>query len=154
PQQAAGRMRAAGRHRRGRDHLPCRPAARDAAQGPDVTIDASRGSTWARWVEAAQVYRSRKQLILLMGFSSGAPFLLTGAVLSTWMGTIKVDLTTIGLFALVGTPYAFKFVWAPFVDRAPLPVLDGWLGRRRSWMLLSQTLLLGAVLWLAWSDPV
>ncbi|HSI02157.1 MAG TPA: MFS transporter [Reyranella sp.] len=120
-----------------------------------MTVDAGRGSTWARWIDAAQVYRSRKQLIiLLMGFSSGAPFLLTGAVLSTWMGTIKVDLTTIGLFALVGTPYAFKFLWAPLVDRAPLPVLDSWLGRRRSWMLLSQALLLVAVLWLAWSDPV
>jgi PAT family beta-lactamase induction signal transducer AmpG len=120
-----------------------------------LSVAAGRGSTWSRWVEAAKVYRNRKQLIiLLMGFSSGAPFLLTGAVLSTWMGTINVNLTTIGLFALVGTPYAFKFVWAPLVDRLPLPVLDGWLGRRRSWMLLSQALLLGAVLALAWSDPI
>jgi PAT family beta-lactamase induction signal transducer AmpG len=120
-----------------------------------LSVAADRGSTWSRWVEAAKVYRNRKQLIiLLMGFSSGAPFLLTGAVLSTWMGTINVNLTTIGLFALVGTPYAFKFVWAPLVDRLPLPVLDGWLGRRRSWMLLSQVLLLGSVLALAWSDPI
>ena len=112
-------------------------------------------STWGRWVHAAEVYRSRKQLIiLLMGFSSGAPFLLTGSVLSTWMGTIDVDLTTIGLFALVGTPYAFKFLWAPLVDRLPLPLFDDWLGRRRSWMLLSQFLLLAAVVWLAWSDPI
>ncbi len=110
---------------------------------------------WSRWADAASVYRNRKQLIiLLMGFSSGAPFLLTGAVLSTWMGKINVDLTTIGLFALVGTPYAFKFLWAPLVDRLPLPVLDGWLGRRRSWMLLSQIVLFAAILWLAWSDPV
>jgi PAT family beta-lactamase induction signal transducer AmpG len=120
-----------------------------------LSVAEGRGSAWARWREAAQVYRNRRQLIiLLMGFSSGAPFLLTGSVLSTWMGTVNVDLTTIGLFALVGTPYAFKFVWAPLVDRLPLPVLDRWLGRRRSWMLLSQVLLLGAALWFALTDPV
>ena len=120
-----------------------------------MSVAENAASTWARWRQAAEVYRNRKQLIiLLMGFSSGAPFLLTGSVLSTWMGTINVDLTTIGLFALVGTPYAFKFVWAPLVDRLSLPLLDGWLGRRRSWMLLTQIVLLGAVLWLAWSDPV
>jgi PAT family beta-lactamase induction signal transducer AmpG len=120
-----------------------------------LSVAGSTRSVWGRWVQAAGVYRNRKQLIiLLMGFASGAPFLLTGTVLSTWMGKINVDLTTIGLFALVGTPYAFKFVWAPLVDRLPLPVLDGWLGRRRSWMLLSQILLFLAVLWLAWSDPV
>jgi PAT family beta-lactamase induction signal transducer AmpG len=110
---------------------------------------------WDRWVRAAEVYRNRKQLIiLLMGFASGAPFLLTGSVLSTWMGKISVDLTTIGLFALVGTPYAFKFVWAPLIDRLPLPVLDRWLGRRRSWMLVSQLGVLAAAMFLAWSDPL
>ena len=90
-------------------------------------------STWSRWAKAAEVYRDRRQLIiLLMGFASGMPFLLTSAVLSYWMTRVGVDLTTIGIFVLVGTPYAFKFVWAPLVDQLPLPGLDGWLGRRRS----------------------
>ena len=90
-----------------------------------MSVAGNAASAWARWRQAAEVYRNRKQLIiLLMGFASGAPFLLTGSVLSTWMGTINVDLTTIGLFALVGTPYAFKFVWAPLVDRLSLPLLD------------------------------
>ena len=112
-------------------------------------------STWKRWIKAAEVYRDRRQLIiLLMGFSSGMPFLLSGAVLSYWMSQVGVNLTTIGIFALVGTPYAFKFAWAPLVDQMPLPLLDRWLGRRRSWMLATQIGLLLATLLLGWSDPV
>lgn len=119
-----------------------------------MSFAGNAASTWARWREAAEVYRNRKQLIiLLMGFSSGAPFLLTLSVLTYWMASVNVDLTTIGLFSLVGTPYAFKFVWAPLIDRLPLPILDAWLGRRRSWMLVSQVGVLLSVLILAWSDP-
>ncbi len=111
-------------------------------------------STWARWRKAAEVYHDRKQLIiLLMGFSSGMPFLLTGSVLSYWMIKLDVDLTTIGVFGLVGIPYAFKFAWAPLVDRMPLPLLDGWLGRRRSWMLVTQFGILLSTLLLAFSNP-
>ena len=111
-------------------------------------------STWERWRRAAAVYRDRRQLIiLLMGFSSGVPFLLTGSVLSYWMGRVNVDLTTIGIFALVGTPYALKFLWAPLVDRLPLPLLDNLLGRRRSWMLAAQSGSLLAIVLLGWSDP-
>ncbi|MGE0576055.1 MAG: MFS transporter [Reyranella sp.] len=120
-----------------------------------MSLAQSAQSTWDRWVKAAEVYRDRRQLIiLLMGYSSGMPFLLTSAVLSFWMTTVGVDLTTIGIFVLVGTPYAFKFVWAPLVDQLPLPGLDGWLGRRRSWMLLAQAGVLVSTLALAWSDPV
>ena len=124
-----------------------------AAQGaPDKSP--VRPSTWRRWSEAAAVYRDRRQLaILLMGFASGMPFLLTGSTLTYWMDRTEVDLKIIGLFALVGTPYAFKFAWAPLVDQLPLPLLDRWLGRRRSWMLLAQLGILLSVLLLAWSDP-
>ncbi|WP_395711179.1 AmpG family muropeptide MFS transporter [Reyranella sp.] len=120
-----------------------------------MSLAQSAQSTWDRWVKAAEVYRDRRQLIImLMGYSSGMPFLLTSAVLSYWMTRVGVDLTTIGIFVLVGTPYAFKFVWAPLVDQLPLPGLDGWLGRRRSWMLLAQAGVLVSTLALAWSDPV
>jgi len=120
-----------------------------------LSLSDSARSTWDRWVEAAAVYRNRRQLIiLLMGYSSGMPFLLTGAVLSYWMKEINVDLTTIGLFVLVGTPYAFKFAWAPLVDQLALPGLDRWLGRRRSWMLLAQIGVFVSTLGLAWSDPL
>jgi len=111
-------------------------------------------SAWQRWTRAASVYRDRRQLaILLMGFASGMPFLLTASTLTYWMDRTNVDLKIIGLFALVGTPYAFKFAWAPLVDQLPLPLLDRWLGRRRSWMLLAQVGILLSVLLLAWSDP-
>ncbi len=112
-------------------------------------------STWQRWRQAVRVYRDRRQLIiLLMGFSSGMPFLLSGSVLTYWMATEKVDLTTIGIFGLVGLPYALKFAWAPLVDRMPWPVLDRSLGRRRSWMLVTQIGILLSVLLLALSNPV
>ncbi len=110
---------------------------------------------WQRWRQALEVYRDRRQLVILaMGFSSGMPFLLSGSVLSYWMATEKVDLTTIGIFGLVGLPYALKFAWAPLVDRMPLPLLDHWLGRRRSWMLLAQVGILVSTLLLALSNPV
>ncbi|MBS0547404.1 MAG: MFS transporter [Proteobacteria bacterium] len=89
-----------------------------------------------------------------MGFSSGMPFLLSGSTLGYWMSTVGVDLTTIGLFALVGIPYAFKFAWAPLVDQMPLPVLDRMLGRRRSWMLVTQVGILLSTVALGWSDPL
>jgi len=112
-------------------------------------------TAWQRWLKALEVYRDRKQLvILLQGFSSGMPFLLSGSVLTYWMATEKVDLTTIGVFGLVGLPYALKFLWAPLVDRLPLPALDRWLGRRRSWMLVTQVGILLSVLLMALSDPV
>jgi PAT family beta-lactamase induction signal transducer AmpG len=120
-----------------------------------LSLAQSAHSTWSRWLKAAEVYRDRRQLvILLMGFSSGMPFLLSGATLTYWMSRVDVDLTTIGLFALVGIPYAFKFVWSPLVDQLPLPWLDRWLGRRRSWMLVTQVGILLSVLLLAWSNPV
>jgi MFS transporter, PAT family, beta-lactamase induction signal transducer AmpG len=120
-----------------------------------LSLAQSVQSTWGRWLKAAEVYRDRRQLIiLLMGYSSGMPFLLTASVLTYWMDRVGVNLTTIGIFVLVGTPYAFKFIWAPLVDQLPLPLLDRWLGRRRAWMLLAQAGIFASVLALAWSDPV
>jgi len=119
-----------------------------------LSLAQSAQTTWSRWAKAAEVYRDRRQLIiLLMGYSSGMPFLLTASVLTYWMDRVHVDLTTIGIFVLVGTPYAFKFAWAPLVDKLPLPLLDR-LGRRRGWMLLAQVGIFLSVMALAWSDPV
>ena len=120
-----------------------------------MSLGQAAQSTWSRWAKAAEVYRDRRQLIiLLMGFASGMPLLLTLSVLTYWMSKIGVDLKTIGFFALVGTPYAFKFAWAPLVDQMPLPVLDRLLGRRRSWMLLAQVGIFVSTLGMAFSDPV
>jgi len=86
---------------------------------------------------------------LLMGFSSGLPLLLTGSVLQAWMKDENVDLGTIGLFALVGLPYALKFLWAPLTDRF---VLFG-IGRRRGWLLVVQLMLVTAVALLGSATP-
>jgi PAT family beta-lactamase induction signal transducer AmpG len=108
----------------------------------------------ARWFDALRVYGDRRMLvILLMGFASGLPLLLTLSTLSYWLEKVGVDLTAIGLFALVGIPYSFKFVWAPIVDQARIPLLTRWLGRRRSWALAAQLCLVGAILFMGMTDP-
>ena len=74
---------------------------------------------------------------LVMGFACGLPLLLTMSVLQAWMKDAGVDLSVIGMMALVGLPYTLKFLWAPFLDRFTLP----FLGRRRGWMLVAQVAL-------------
>src|SRR6202140_2846644 len=100
------------------------------------------------------VYLQRRVLIvLLLGFSSGLPLALSGSTLLVWMRESGVDLGTIGLFALVGTPYTLKFLWAPLVDALHVPVFTRTFGRRRGWLVFSQLLLIGAILLLALTDP-
>jgi PAT family beta-lactamase induction signal transducer AmpG len=92
-------------------------------------------------------------VILLMGFSSGLPLPLTLSTLSYWLAKVGVDKTSIGLFALVGLPYSFKFLWAPVVDQVRLPVLSATLGRRRGWTLVSQAGLATGIVALGLTDP-
>jgi PAT family beta-lactamase induction signal transducer AmpG len=91
--------------------------------------------------------------ILAMGFSSGLPLALTGATLSIWLKEDGISLTAIGLFAQVGLAYNLKFLWAPVIDRVPLPFLTARLGRRRGWAVFIQILLALAILALAQADP-
>ena len=90
---------------------------------------------------------------MLLGFSSGLPLALSGSTLLVWMREAGVDLGTIGLFALVGTPYTLKFLWAPLVDALHVPLLHPRFGRRRGWLVFSQLLLIAAILLLALTDP-
>ena len=104
--------------------------------------------------ESVSFYCERRLIIIfLMGFASGLPLLLCGATLSIRLTEAGVSLTAIGLFALVGTPYNLKFVWAPLIDRVPLPLLSVLLGRRRSWMIIVQVFLMAAIVALGLSDP-
>ncbi|MGB7078775.1 MAG: MFS transporter [Xanthobacteraceae bacterium] len=104
--------------------------------------------------ETLAVYLKRRVLIVLfLGFSSGLPLALSGSTLLIWMTEAKVDLRTIGLFALVGTPYTIKFLWAPLIDALDVPLLSRRFGRRRGWLLLSQFLLIAAILFLGACDP-
>src|SRR5471030_1917273 len=91
----------------------------------------------------------RMLAVLLLGFSSGIPLGLTGSTLQAWMKTENVDLTVIGLFSLVGLPYALKFIWSPLMDRYVPP----FLGRRRGWILTSQVAVVVAIAAMASSQP-
>lgn len=97
-----------------------------------------------------KIFFSRRMLVaFIMGYSCGLPLDITRTVLKAWMADEGVDLAVIGLFTLVGLPYALKFLWAPLVDRYTL----GLLGRRRSWMLLFQILLMTAIVALGATNP-
>lgn len=85
----------------------------------------------------------------IMGFACGLSLLLTLSVLQAWMKEEGVDLTVIGMMALVGLPYTLKFIWAPLLDRYTLP----FLGRRRGWMLVAQIALVLSIVGLGMTDP-
>jgi len=95
----------------------------------------------------------RAGAMLVLGFSAGLPILLVFSTLSAWLAVEGVSKTAIGLFAYASLSYTFKFAWAPLVDRLALPGLEGLLGRRRSWLLLAQLCLFGAILLAASADP-
>src|SRR5713226_1196771 len=103
------------------------------------------------WQRSFAVYADRRVLLILpLGFASGLPLLLTFSTLSAWLATAGVSRAAIGAFALVGTPYAFKFVWSPLIDRLPPPLR---LGRRRGWGIVIQIALIAATLGLGSCDP-
>ncbi len=97
----------------------------------------------------AAIFSGRMLFALLMGFASGLPLLLTGSVLQAWLKRSGIDLTSIGLFALVGLPYTLKFLWAPLFDRYLPPLL----GRRRGWLLVMQVALAAALFALSFAHP-
>ncbi|MCJ7529140.1 MAG: MFS transporter [Methyloceanibacter sp.] len=108
-----------------------------------------------RWARAAAVFLDpRVLIILLLGFSSGLPLALSGSTLLLWMKDVGVNLGTIGLFALVGVPYTIKFLWAPIVDAFQVPVLGRLLGHRRGWLVFSQIMLMVAIVFLGFQDPL
>jgi PAT family beta-lactamase induction signal transducer AmpG len=103
----------------------------------------TQGARWSVLVSA------RLWIAALMGFFGGLPLLLTITILQGWLTREGLSLTTIGLFGLVGLPYALKFLWAPLLDRfEPLA-----MGRRRSWLLLSQIGVIGSIVLLGLQSP-
>lgn len=107
----------------------------------------------ARLLSTLEPYQDKRLLTLvLLGFSSGLPAPLVFSNLSIWLKDLGVSRTEIGLFALAATPYAINFLWAPLVDNLKLPLLHR-LGRRRSWILFTQLLLILALLLLASFNP-
>jgi MFS transporter, PAT family, beta-lactamase induction signal transducer AmpG len=103
------------------------------------------------WRHSLATYTDRRVLLVLpLGFSSGLPLLLTFSTLSAWLATVGIRRAAIGAFALVGTPYALKFVWSPLMDRLPPPLP---FGRRRGWGISIQLALIAAVLAMGSCSP-
>ena len=121
---------------------------------PDVLIPSATSPEKNGWRGILSVYTETTTLrMLLLGFSAGLPLLLVFGTLSFWLREAGIDRTTIGYLSWVGLAYGFKWLWAPLVDRLPIPLLTRLLGRRRSWLLLSQTTVIVALVGLAFTDP-
>lgn len=106
------------------------------------------------WLRAWRVYREPACLrMLALGFSAGLPLLLVFGTLSFWLREAGIDRTTIGYLSWVGLAYGFKWVWAPLVDRLPIPFLTHRMGRRRSWLLVSQLTIAASLTGMALTDP-
>lgn len=106
------------------------------------------------WLESSKIYLQKRVAILFfLGFSAGLPILLVFSTLSFWLREAGVSRASIGFFSWIALAYAFKWIWSPFVDRLSIPMLTAWLGRRRSWLLLSQLAITAAIIGMAMSDP-
>lgn len=103
---------------------------------------------------ACSVYLQPRILaIIFLGISSGLPLPLTGATLDAVLNEAGVTKTAIGLFAIVGTPYTLKFLWAPLIDTLKIPFLTNAIGRRRSWMITTQIALIVSIAALGATNP-
>ena len=106
------------------------------------------------WTRALKTYLEPASLrMLFLGFSAGLPLALVFGTFFFWLREAGIDRTTIGFLSWVGMAYTFKWAWSPLVDRLPIPVLTRMLGRRRSWLLMSQVVIAGALIGMAFNDP-
>src|ERR1700756_3618848 len=121
----------------------------------DTAVEKTEIAPKPSWRESLAVYlQPRVLIVMFLGFSSGLPLALSGSTLAVWMTEVGVNLKTIGLFALVGTPYTIKFLWAPLTDALNVPLLSRLLGRRRGWLLLLQIMLMAVIVFVGISAPV
>ena len=106
------------------------------------------------WLASWRIYAQPASLrMLFLGFAAGLPLLLVLGTLSFRLREAGIDRSTIGYLSWVGLAYAFKWVWAPLVDRLPIPYFTMRLGRRRSWLLLAQVMVILGLVGMAISDP-
>ncbi len=106
------------------------------------------------WEEALKACCQRRVITMLfLGFSAGVPILLIFSSLSLWLREAGVARATVTFFSWAALGYSFKFVWAPLVDRLPLPFLTKLLGRRRAWLMFAQLAIVGSLFFMASNDP-
>ncbi|WP_133141420.1 MFS transporter, partial [Moraxella caviae] len=117
------------------------------------TTTSSAPANLSGWQAFRQAYFNRPAIaMLLLGFSAGVPILLIFSSLGLWLREAGIDRTTVTMFSWAALGYSFKFIWSPLVDALPLPIL-GKLGHRRSWLLLSQALIISAIIIMAMTNP-
>ena len=105
-------------------------------------------------LEAMKTYLTPRGVVMLfLGFSSGLPFYLIFQTLSIWLREEGVSRSEIGLFAWAGFAFTFKFLWAPLIDRAPVPFLEARIGRRRAWMAIAQIGVAAALVAMSFANP-
>src|SRR5205085_5753725 len=126
----------------------CLRSTHDSQGGDKVAGQRPKG--WKLFKAALSTRKS--STMLAFGFSSGLPYALLIGTLNAWLGEAKINLATIGVLSWIGLSYSFKFLWSPVVDRLKLPVLER-IGRRKSWILLCQTIMILAFAGLASTDP-
>ena len=120
----------------------------------DTTSPATATPTKPSWRDAWQVYlEPASWRMLFLGFSAGLPLLLVLGTLSFRLREAGIDRSTIGFLSWVGLVYGFKWMWAPLVDRLSLPLLTKLLGRRRSWLMFAQCLVIVGLVGMGWGDP-
>lgn len=117
----------------------------EAEQGPATGIEEEAPLIWWR--------QKPVWIMLFLGFSAGVPLLLIFSSLSLWLREAGVSKTDVTYFSWAALGYSFKFVWAPLVDKLPLPVLSRLLGRRRGWLLLAQLAVMASIALMALTDP-
>ena len=114
---------------------------------PDQVGKSPKQSLFKAYIEPASLR------MLFLGFSAGVPLLLVLGTLGFWLREAGIDRSTIGYLSWVGLIYAFKWVWAPLVDRLPIPILTKFFGRRRSWLLLAQILIMAGLFGMSMNNP-
>ena len=112
------------------------------------------GKNKKSWAETWKIAHEPAVIrMLFLGFSAGIPILLIFSSLSLWLGEAGLRKSSITFFSWAALGYSFKFVWAPLVDKLPVPFLKSMLGQRRSWLLLSQIVVIIAIIWMGLTDP-
>ena len=107
------------------------------------------------WREVWRAWTCPQNIAMLfLGFAAGIPLLLIFSSLSLWLREAGVERSAVTYFSWAALGYSFKFVWAPLVDKLPLPLLTALLGRRRAWLLLAQGLIISAICWMAMTNPL
>ena len=106
------------------------------------------------WKKSLLIYLDiRVVRLLFLGFSSGLPILLIFSTLSLWLKSAGIDRSTITLFSWAGLAYSFKFIWTPVIDKVPIIILSDKFGHRKSWLIISQLMLITLLLIIGFIDP-